>query len=195
MSDLEKVNKLIQANTNSQFKEFIDEHHSGIVEGNTRNKIPEQVFKQNFLPYFSGNVESARGRNIMAEWIGVAGTAMSEVDVVGNNNEILFTVPALFDTNVIDITKRALGQGMGDIIEDYNLRKESTPIGAMNMLNNNLGHKLSEIIHDDVPQRMTTAERWINIMGRYGIAPPSDRLSAQATKPAVDDNTDDVVYD
>lgn len=194
MNDLEKVNKVIENNTLSELKAFGDSSYQAIVADGTKAVISEEAFKQSFLPYFSGNVAAVGNRNVITEWISVAGTAMSEVDVINSKNEVLFTVPALFDSNVIDLTKRVTGSSIADIVEDYNLRKDATPHAATKIVNASLDNRLKEIIADGASIRKTTAERWIAIMGRYGIAPPSDRLPSQP----VDENkegNDDVIYE
>lgn len=194
MSDLEKVNKIIENNTLAELKAFGENSYQAIVADGSKNVISEEAFKQSFLPYFSGNVGAVGNRNVITEWISVAGTAMSEVDVINDKREVLFTVPALFDSNVIDLTKRVTGSSIGEIVEDYNLRKDATPYAAKNIVNDSLDRKLKEITTDTAPIRQTTAERWIAIMGRYGIAPPSDRLPSQPVNESKEGD-DDVIYE
>jgi len=171
----------------------IDNSFQSLVINNPKVRLPENVFVNYFLPFFSGTAtaESINARNVISEWIGVAGTAMAEVDIIDVSGQVIFTVPALFDTDMINIAAKQAGQSMSDIVNEYSLRKAGVPQAATNYLNTalfNLGNGITrESNHADA-----IALRWAGIFQRYGIAGSNNTNSS---KLATQDNPgDDLDY-
>lgn len=169
-----------------------------LVTAQPKAKLPEDVFKYHFLPYFSGQEENSKTRNITAEWVGVAGTPMAEVDVVDKAGKVLFTVPPLFDTSSLNISKRPAGRSLADITNEFNLINHSVPVAASRFLNNALTQKGDEIIGmsdgQDPGVKAVAPDRWLSILNRYGFKSAD---GAGAAKPTQTQNSavDDLIYD
>lgn len=173
----------------------IGDAHAILVAGNPRPRIVEESFKYWFLPYFSGdqNAPQLQGRNVVADWIGVAGTAMSEVDVVDAQGNVLFAVPALFDTNMLEIASRTPGRSFADLYYEYELRKGGVPAVANNYLSQALFNKGQDLTRDrENTITQTAAQRWTAIMQRYNIPAVTDGIKQPPAGPAL---VDDVIYD
>ncbi len=156
--------------------------------------LPEQVFQQYFLPFFAGELDNAslKGRDVVTDWISIAGTPMSEVDIVDDNGQTLFAVPPIFDSNIIDHVNRKAGKSLNDIMTEYELRKTGVPAQANNFLNEALANKSQEIAGDTSHTAVVT-QRWDTILMRYGKSPLT--ATANAEKSTEVDPGDDVVYD
>lgn len=73
-----------------------------LTEVDTGNRpIPEPVFREIFLPYFTGQVKPTTDEDAFAHWIGLVGTATEEVPIVNAAGEVLFNVPPLLDTGIL----------------------------------------------------------------------------------------------
>lgn len=171
--------------------------YDSLVNNHVHGRLPEDVFRYYFLPYFSGMGPVHPQRNVIAEWIGVAGTAMTEVDVFAPDMTILFTVPALFDTSVIDVTKQRAGNSFSSVIDNYQLRQGGVPAVAINYVNQALAVKMGEITMEK-PDRMAIAkQRWDLIMMYYGIIPRVDGTAAKLglAAPAPGSDDEDLIYD
>lgn len=156
--------------------------------------LPEQVFQQFFLPFFAGELDNAnlKGRDVITDWISIAGTPMSEVDIVDDNGQTIFAVPAIFDSNIIDHVNHKAGNSLKDIMAEYELRKAGVPAQANNFLNEALALKSQEISGDTSHTAVVTG-RWDTILVRYGKQPLT--AAAASNKPTEIDPGDDVVYD
>lgn len=61
-------------------------------------KIPENVFRRYFLPFFLGLVEDeAEYSKIRTAWISIAEGHSSPVDITDPKGDVIFTVPPLFN--------------------------------------------------------------------------------------------------
>lgn len=169
----DKFSDLVSAQQTSVLQGAMETLNAAFAQGgDSRGKISEDAFVYHFLPFFSGNYAAPvlQGRNVMAEWIGIAGSATSEVDVIGNDGQIAFSVPAMFNTDTIGLQQAAANgtKSLADIMYEYNAVKDSAPRMAMNHVNNQLAEKYSSV-HQDLTTTQTATARWIAIMARYGI--------------------------
>ena len=70
------------------------------------NKLPEYIFVDFFLPYFSGKLNLKDSEEPITKWISIAGSPTKEVDIIDNSTgEILFRVPSLINTSKLNVTK------------------------------------------------------------------------------------------
>lgn len=154
-----------------------------------KNKIPEKIFVNYFLPYFT-NKEAYKEDNILAEWIAVAGTPTSEVEVIDYNNEVLFTVPSVFDTSIINLNNlNNENARLKSIMINYQLENNNLPIVANNNLKENLEYKLGQMTTEST-NTSNKRKSWNNILERYGYIKPSEDKTKSST-----DTDDDLVYD
>ncbi len=62
--------------------------------------IPEDLFKYFFLPIFLGETDNVDGRTL-STWVALAGGQYNPVNVIDANRNVLFTVPPIFQRNII----------------------------------------------------------------------------------------------
>lgn len=169
---------------------FIAEHHAAIVGVYQNAKIPEEVFRHHFLPHFSGKPDENPKRNVVAEWIGVAGTAMSRVDVTNEKGETLFTVPPIMDSNIIDLNKVG-GKRLGDLLGEYNLHRLNGLRGAdQRYMNNTIQPHLNSITTGESGADVAQSE-WSKVFGYYGLGAGG---KTNESKKDEDDGSSDLEY-
>ena len=160
----------------NQLKNFndasLDRATTAIVSDISNGRIPEDIFVQYFLPFFAGTIPTDEPTHHMEDWISVAGTPMNRVDVLGEDESVLFTVPPLFDTSIIDISRRERGEGLFSILQQFNLLNNNIPVVAENYLANALHGKFSTMGKDS-DEFVSDSNAWDNIFSRYGIKPRS----------------------
>lgn len=130
-------------------------------------KLPEPLFVKHFLPVFAGEVSSKENQQALGNWISIAGTPMNEVDIIDNTGKVLFSVPPLFNTAVIDITNRANGRSLADIFKEYVIRNANIPSIAERKLADAIEDKLNQSV-DSGRRNLGNEERWMSIFERYG---------------------------
>lgn len=184
----DKISAAIAKTYKARIATQTDEIYNSLVVEANNKVIPEDLFKNYFLPHFSGHAPISINSKVMTEWIGIAGTPTSEVDVADASGQVIFTVPSLFDTNIIDAMKRKVGESFHDIYNEFELRNNNIPVVANNFLNNELSKKLA--IVDTGAKDPTIAGRWDSIFARYGVIPASSSLETVQQ----DDPSDDLDY-
>jgi len=161
--------------------------YDSLVTGIENNKLPENIFKNYFLPVISGVTTDQNYSKVMEEWISVAGTAMSSVDIINDNGEVLFTTPPILDTSVINKMKNSDNdKSFTSILENYAVRNVNFPPEAKAFLRNELNKKL-DTIGTDTPNITTN---WKKIFTKYGLV--EDKHSEEETRLKSDD---DLEYD
>lgn len=150
--------------------------HEALVVSSPRPYVPEQLFVNYFLPYFSGQIPASSANPFFAQWVGIAGTPMTEVDVIDHQGRILFTVPALFNTSFISPERN--GRSYSNIMLEYELRSTHIPVAATNFLANSLDGKFGDTVNQPGASPEQT-DRWLTIFARYGIAPPKGAALAK----------------
>lgn len=130
-------------------------------------QFPETLFVEHFLPLFAGEVQPTAQVNYTT-WIEkVAGGEKVAVDIFDENNVRIFTVPAMFDTSVLEQSKPG-GESMTLIERHYSRLKEFDAAGSQQFLNK----KLSGLHIKDKPteQVYENIRVWNAIFERYGKA-------------------------
>ena len=186
----DKVSKAIATNLKQQIAEQTSNIYDSLVGVKVNSQLPEDIFRGYFLPHFSGHQPISKNSQVFAEWISIAGTPTSEVDIIDQHGQVLFTVPSLFDTRVIDTVKRDVGNSIADIYSQFDLKSTNIPSVANNYLNRELSKKLSildtDVKHDDV------TKRWIDIFHRYGLEVED---TVNDPKSSTVDPGEDLIYD
>lgn len=150
-------------------REFIDRAEKDLAPISHRGKLPEKHFKEVFVPFLVGQVDSTPENNLVNCWIAVAGSPASEMDVIDDEGNVLFTAPPLYDTSLINAGAPA-ERTLGSIMQEYSQIKQDIPQAAESFLNQHMANKFNNMMHkpSDVPLK---SERWENILSRYGHAP------------------------
>lgn len=162
----------------------LDHIYSSLVaEG--KSKIPEPVFIEHFLPFFSGK-EVENPNTVMQNWVSIAGSPLHEVDVVNEKQEVIFTVPAIMDTGLLNVIKNNSQETLPSIYNRYNIQKDSLIADAGNKLLNELNNNFKQTINSET--YINNSNKWVNIIQRYEN--PTDK---KTTSQINQDN--DLVYD
>lgn len=130
--------------------------------------IPESVFEKIFLPILYGEKESVEhnGRAYtMKDWVNEVGSVVGEMDIHKDSepNNILFTVPSLYSTEIFDPVENAK---VGFHLNHAELLKNINPkVGANERVRivNDITSKLAN--SNTVVQML---EKWDTIFSRYG---------------------------
>jgi hypothetical protein len=193
MSDIEKIQQAMTIKGNEEMRKNLNRSYDSLIIQRTTVNLPEHVFRGYFLPYFSGNTNLPmyQGKDIIAEWIGIAGSPMGEVNVILPNGQIAFTVPAMFDTNTLSVNGQARG-GLKNILQEYEMRKAGVPAAANNFLMNSLYNESKQITSTPIDMNPAT-ERWVKIFKYYGILPKTE--VSNMNPGAQLDTDDDLVYE
>lgn len=154
-------------------------------------RLPEQIFRDWFLPVFAGQVtEPDVVRTRLREWLSVAGNPFHEVMIIDTHDHSvrLFRVPPLFDRSVV----RSIVQGrntLGHIMRSAEQYARISPQAGRNYMVEQF--KRFEMFEDIAEHRMQFAGRWNEILARYGLPPMSKAPAAQSAGQAqatVDDD-------
>jgi len=147
-----------------------DTHYGALVLSMTQSeivKLPEYVFVRAFLPFFCGEKKITEQPNILPSWIGIAGSPSKEVDIVDEKGEILFRVPAMNDTSVIDSLNKKNGRSLQAIVQNYHRYQGITPINGENFLANAIADKI-QAIRTTSESFTENEKKWNEIFIRYG---------------------------
>lgn len=135
---------------------------SSLVQNQLRQRLPERIFVERFLPYFSGKVNIASTSSPIAEWISIAGSPTSEVELIDGTGKVVATVPAVFHTGFINPRKSE--ETLSRIAQQHELEK-TNPI-------NNSDNKFAQRILSKVPQAtvaVSEEQKWETLFKRYGV--------------------------
>lgn len=184
-----KLEDLVIQQKKGELNQAMAVFHSSLVSNVQNNKLPESVFVQLFLPYFSGT-PFPDNRNVIAEWIGIAGTPMSEVDIINDQGAVLYSVPSLFNTDMLQVANKKAGLAIGDIVDNYKLRDQHVRGSGERYLSHAIEEKLHTMLPEQ-PNKNPFTARWADIHQRYGIQ-TNEAASTPVTKTNVPD--DDLEY-
>ena len=133
-----------------------------------KSRVPEQTFKDHFLPYSSGQASVVDNPDVLPTWVGIAGSPSSEVSIIDQSGNVLYDVPAIMDLSIIDSSRRKLGESLSSIYSQYELHSNQLPVVGERYLADAMGRKTPTMFKES--EKFTeNAGRWNNIFERYGI--------------------------
>lgn len=164
-----------------------------------RNRLPEAVFKEHFVPMFTDkNMDPNLRAHLWTNYIAIAGSYNSELDIVGENSEVLFTCPAVGSSAYRE--GGAKGADYGVIMTEYNNQRNRHVNVANAFFINATNEKLVEEA-EGVSVTETSKTTWDNIFKRYNVKPigylyenRSSSNNSKATESSGDID-DYIVYD
>lgn len=148
----------------------VEMFYDGIIarEPDSPNKIPEYIFVNHLLPLFSGQLTSDEKQLAISQWIAVAGSPYSSIDVIDNvTRDYLFTIPPYISNKLFtgDLFNR--GKSVADIYEGFSSRSSLTNV-AQQYLRQELAKKEDQVLSKTINlDREKLA--WKNILERYGV--------------------------
>lgn len=176
-----------------QALDSIEYHFNALVEKPALeiNQLPESIFAQVFLPFFCGEKNLTDEPDILVKWISIAGNPTKEVQIIDENSNPIFKVPALADSSIFDVTNAKGGQPFYNIIMNYELHKNQLPVIGQKYLNNSISERFQSLTKSSTVYAANEKE-WNTIFVRYG------KVKADLNK-ASDDKTrmdqDEIEYD
>lgn len=177
---LEKHIQLQQDAILSDITSTRDNVFEGLVTNLVVNKIPEELFFNRYLPAFMGNVTD---NNWVVEWISIAGSPASSVDVFNTSTgEIIYRVPPLMASNNVLLGND--GVSFSAIMGRYDQLSTNIPQHGTRFLNEALISKGEQIN----PSLNQTLSVWRDILARYNLL-PSQQVVVNSN--SEDDDIDD----
>lgn len=152
-----------------------------------RTRYPEAEFRRHFLPVFSGEAEKNLPPGYTPErlrgeahtyWATIAGGLSCEVDVVDETGEVVFTVPALSDTSVLNTAQNPNTPGLKNLQEDVLQDIQGRPDVANARLLNGLENKISTLVSAGTGDRVKTLSRLAKMHAYYGLKTEDTTVAA-----------------
>lgn len=184
------MKNLSEQNVEGQ-RAFINEITEAITEPPKR--IPEPVFRELFLPYFTGERSPDPENDAIAHWIGLVGSASEPADVVNGQGDVLFQVPPMMDTSRLDVTTRTEGgMSFSKVFEQYRDEASLHPSMGNRFLAEQLANKLSTNLSG--PESADTKYSWRGMLDYYKLTPGSQE-NGKTPSSASDISDDDLDFE
>lgn len=177
----EQFNKNLNTINQEAERDFINE----LIEVVTPplKKVPEPVFREIFLPYFTGEKVPTKDNDVLAHWAGIVGSATDAAEVVNVKGEVLFEVPPLIDTSHLVISRKEdNGVNFGKIFEVYEDQARVHPNLGKNYLVEELSKKSATTLGGS---QDTTG--WVPVLKHYNLLPEEQKVVSQKNAPGDDD--------
>lgn len=187
----EKIESQMTDRVRQEIVDSTDLIFDSLVNHQIKGRLPESLFVNHFLDFFSGEKPATPDNKIIEQWISVAGTPMSTVDVINEKGDVLFNVPSLFETNMLDIAKTSTTNSLPEIYGTFDAKVNHIPAVGNKYLADALGDKIQNMVKDS-PALNTNKQKWDEILTRYGKLEKSK--SVNNVKPD-DDLADDMIYE
>lgn len=168
-------------------RDFIDNLMGEIVE--PLKKVPEPVFKEIFLPYFTGEKKATEKDAAIAHWIGLVNGGTEAAEVVNMKGEVLFVVPPLYDSSNIDTLKKAKGRSFSSIFTEFTDQASVHRGTAIREMTENLAEKLDSVVKTETPAD-SDKPSWGKIRQYYGLAGAPEVKSATPARKTVEEDPD-----
>lgn len=185
------VEKKIQDFVHKGVEQDIERAYNDLFEvGKQNNQLPEQLFVNAFLPFFSGKIKDDAQLNITTKWVSVAGSTMNSVDIINNDGKVLFTVPPLMSTEFLGIHDNIRGKSFNEIFNDAKNQANRIPILGERVIAEDAGGKVSQMKVDPKDIQIT---QWDMIFDRYNVPHPKSKTGQPIGKKA-SDGTDELEF-
>lgn len=148
-------------------------------------RLPLHLFEHHFLAYFKGEVTDPQEKNRLRNlWIDVAGHAGRPVEIFNiETNEVLFTIPAMADGTLIDLSK---SEAISFAMRQYQYHSARSPQSGMNYLIKNTDKIAENIMVDDLAAKK--AEGWKSFAIYYGLIKSSSDKTTEDNGQNQDDD-------
>ncbi len=155
-------------------------------------RLPEEIFKETFLPLFAGQIKDGPNSKLTTNWIGIAGSPMLPVDIIDSKDNVLFTVPPLMSSDFVGLGSQRAGRTFNSIFKEAKEQASRVPVLGQVIIANEGSKKIKEmkpsLDNEDVKQ-------WESIMKRYNIELPTYDSEGKVVKNKKSDGSDDLVFD
>lgn len=180
----EQISKIDMENEKTFINELID------AVTTPKARIPEPVFREIFLPYFTGEKEPSRNEDAIAHWVGLVGSGTESADVVNVKGEVLFEVPPMYDSSRVNTVKTADDStNLGSIFTIYAEQAVVHPA----LGNKYLGEELAKKTKYISKEASQDGPSWNGVLEYYGLI-KKEPTAAEKQK-AAGNSDDDLVFD
>lgn len=139
-----------------------------------RVRYPESRFRHYFAPFFLGIFEVPPQYNLLMLWVSEIGSYHVEVDVVDGQGNVLFVVPAILNTDGLNLSHNAQSRIRFNGLESvYKADQMNNPQGAILNYYNGIAKKLGSMFNGYSPDP-NHIHKWLKIFEYYNVTPPSD---------------------
>lgn len=133
-------------------------------------KIPEPVFREIFLPYFTGERKPDPKNSAIAHWIGLVGSASEPADIVDVKGDVLFQVPPMYDSSVIDTRRNSKdAKNFATIFSVYEEEARVHPALGKKFLVEELSKKADATIPENMSDKSEYS--WDPVLKYYKLIP------------------------
>lgn len=181
-------NQLIQEKSD-EIKNLSHDLTSMLPKADVIKQLPEDIFKNVFLPLFLGQPNPKYPTISGGNWAAFAGSPHAPVDVIDPAGKILFRVPALMHNQLLAPLTGTGGVDMEFIVKQAQLYSSTLPQQADEYLRAELTKRTPLMKSDtDVSE---IVEAWNKIFVFYGLVKPVTQ-SPSSDKPSVELDYEDV---
>ena len=147
---------------------LVNDAFEKLVDKQDRRIIPEVMFQEHFLPYFSGQQNLDENPDVLRNWITIAGSGFAEVNIVNQEGEVVGVVPGLNSTLGFQMSNSNVN--LNNVMRQVELVRTQNPTGATELMVGALVEHTDSMFSDIVPDTASvTAEKWRVIFERYGV--------------------------
>lgn len=143
-------------------------HDALIVKAEVK-KIPEGTFVKEILPAITGESVNSDFPLLMAA---VAGSPFAEADIIDQQGNVLFRMPALLERDIISHDEASKRGSLGSMMITAGMLSHQSPRRAEIYLQHEFDGRGIAKNRDEIIKRRQ--ERWNEILGRYGYALKED---------------------
>ena len=166
---------------------FIDEIADALAT--PTKQIPEPVFRELFLPYLTGKkspvasgAEGEIARDPVAHWSGLVGSASEPADIIDTQGNVLFQVPPMYDTSIINTRDRGSAHSFATIFRNYQEESRVHPAYGTRYLAEQLSQKVSA----ELKQTPVEKNGWRPVLEYYKLIEKEE--TPEATKSEISDD-------
>lgn len=180
----ENITKQIETIDMEAERDFINSVTETITE--PLKKIPEPVFKEIFMPYFTGEKKPTEKDPAIAHWVGLVNGGTEAAEVVNMKGEVIFVVPPLYNSRAINTLREDRSQSFSSIFTEFADQSTVHKPSATREMAGQLAKKLDKAIS---PEEQSTANGWMKIREHYRLA-PKQAPATQGPKVRAEDDPD-----
>ncbi len=164
----------------------VESFYRGLVLEPIENpaKLPEDIFVNVFLPYFRGDKNFNDSPNLLGEWYAIAGSHVSEVQIIARDGSALYNVPPYINNKGVNPQHNQNRDEMSlhDIDGSAEAMSRNIPIMGKNFRERKMAEKIVDMTITGVNPNDYLA-RWKGIFERY--APVTTSTNSDAPSAAV----------
>lgn len=162
-------------------------------EVTTRARMSERIFVGLWLAVFYKGQNEFYPQVNLNLWANYAGNEYREVDIIGQNGEVLFSVPPLFDRAGIkaltgDDRRKIPGGNILNVIRNADMRSKVSPNDGKAFLNHHLRER-AMVMGQLPPSVKENIIRWNTIFTKYGLPPIVEMAEVTQPHDSVSNNT------